>query len=216
MFSSAQVSDGLVIRPMAGIMEETRNERECERDLVARVQNGEREAFAELVRLFQKKIFTLAYGFFRDRDDALEIVQETFMRIHAKIGAYRPDHSLQSWIYRLAHNLCVDHYRKFVKKRKLESGFSAVPDRQLASADNSQAALESEQTAAAIDRAVEKLSLKQKEVFFLKYRQGLKLQQVAETMAISLGTVKALHHRALKRIRLEVAPGRGGEYESLS
>jgi RNA polymerase sigma-70 factor (ECF subfamily) len=216
MLSLAHVSEDLVIRPMAGVMEEIKDERESERKLVARVQNGEREAFAELVRLFQKKIFTLAYGFFRDRDDALEIVQETFMRIYAKIGSYRPDHSLQSWIYRLAHNLCVDHYRKYTKKRKLESGFADVPDRHLASADNSQSALESQQTAEAIDRAVAKLSLKQKEVFFLKYRQGLKLQQVAETMAISLGTVKALHHRAMKRIRLEVAPGPGGEYESLS
>jgi RNA polymerase sigma-70 factor (ECF subfamily) len=209
MLSLAQVSEGRVIRPMARVAEENKNERESEWKLVARIQNGEREAFTELVRLFQKKVFTLAYGFFRDREDALEIVQETFMRIYAKIGAYRPDHSLQSWIYRLAHNLCVDHYRKYAKKRKLESGFAAVPDRQLASADNSQAALESQQTAEAIDRAVEKLSLKQKEVFFLKYRQGLKLQQVADTMAISLGTVKALHHRALKRIRLEVAPGPG-------
>ena len=98
----------------------------------------------------------------------------------------------------------------------MEDGFETVPDRQLASADDCQAAWESRQLDDAIERAVENLSLRQKEVFSLKYRQGLKLQQVAEVMAISLGTVKALHHRALKRIRREVAPGPGGEYESMS
>jgi len=193
------------------IAEAKKNDSEIQQDLVKRVNQGEREAFAELVRLFQKKIFTIAYGFFRNREDALEIVQETFMRVYEKIGSYRPDHSLQSWIYRLAHNLCVDYYRKYAKKRKLEDGFDSVPERQLASADNCQAAWESRQTAEAIDRAVENLSWKQKEVFILKYRQGMKLQQVADVMAVSLGTVKTLHHRTLKKIRREMAPAFGRE-----
>jgi RNA polymerase sigma-70 factor (ECF subfamily) len=208
--------EGLMTKPMARAVEGNKNDLEFERTLLARINDGDREAFAELVRLYQKKIFSLAYGFFRDRDDALEIVQETFMRVYEKIGSYQPEHSLQSWIYRLAHNLCVDYYRKYTKKRKLEDGFDNVPARQLASADNSQATYESRQVAEAIDRAVGNLSQRQKEVFSLKYRQGMKLQQVAAIMAISLGTVKALHHRALKRIRREVAPGPGGEYEPLS
>jgi len=203
-------------KPVTSVAAGDKHDLEFERDLVARIQSGEREAFVELVRVFQKKIFIMAHGFFRDRDDALEIVQETFMRVYEKIGSYRPEHSLQSWIYRLAYNLCVDYYRKYTKKRKLEVGFDNVPDRHLAAADNPQAAWESRQVSEAIERAVENLSRKQKEVFFLKYRQGLKLRQVAETMAISLGTVKALHHRALKRIRQEVAPGAGGGYENMS
>jgi len=201
---------------MAIVAEENKHDLEYDRELATRIRGGEREAFAELVRLYQKKIFTLAYGFFRDRDDALEIVQETFMRIHGKIGSYQPDHSLQSWIYRLSRNLCVDYYRKYAKKRKLEQGFDGVPERQLACAEDCLAVWESRQLNEAVDRAVESLSLRQKEVFSLKYRQGMKLQQVAEIMAISLGTVKALHHRALKRIRREVAPGAGGGHESMS
>jgi len=205
-----------MIRTKTRSVEEKNHELEFERRLLARITGGEKEAFAELVRLFQKKVFALAYGFFRDRDDALEIVQETFMRVYEKIDSYRPDHSLQSWIYRLAYNLCIDYYRKYAKKRKLEDSFDSVPDRQLASADNCQAGWEARQTAEAIERAVETLSWKQKEVFTLKYRQGMKLRQVAEIMAISLGTVKTLHHRALKRIRLQVAPGAGGDYEYMS
>ena len=187
-----------------------------EEQLVRRAQLGEKEAFAELIVLFQRKVFSLAYGFFPNREDALEIVQETFLRVYEKIGTYRPGHSLQSWICCLARNLCVDYYRKYGKKGRLVSGFEHVPERQLASAESSLAAWESRQVSAAIDRAVEGLSLRQKEVFILKYREGMKLQQVAETMAVSIGTVKALHHRALNRIRGQVAPGAGGQNEIMS
>jgi RNA polymerase sigma-70 factor (ECF subfamily) len=197
-------------------MEAGENEQEFLPRLAERIQRGDHGAFAELVVLFQKRIFRMAYGFFHDRDDALEIVQETFMRVYEKIGSYRPEHSLQSWLYRLAYNLCVDYYRKFEKKRKLQDNFESVPGRHLAQAEGSQALWESRQTTAAIDRAVEKLSLKQREVFILKYRQGMKLHEVAEAMAVSLGTVKALHHRALRRIRREVAPAAGGEHERMS
>ena len=197
-------------------MEARNDERDFLLDLAGRIQQGDRDAFAELVGLYQKRIFRLAYGFFHDREDALEIVQETFMRVYEKIGSYRPEHSLQSWLYRLAYNLCVDYYRKFAKKRKLQDDFENVPERHLAQAEGSQALWESRRTAAAIDQAVQGLSRKQQEVFILKYRQGMKLQQVAETMAVSLGTVKALHHRALRRIRQEVAPVAGGEYERMS
>jgi RNA polymerase sigma-70 factor (ECF subfamily) len=198
------------------VAEESKHDLETQHGLAARIQGGDREAFAELVGQYQKKIFAFAYGFFHDRDDALEIVQETFMRVYEKIGSYRPEHSLQSWIYRLARNLCIDYYRKHAKKRKLQDDFASIPDRHLASADDCQADWESRQAAEAIERAVENLSWKQKEVFTLKYRQGMKLQQVADVLDISLGTVKTLHHRALKRIRREVAPGAGGDYGYVS
>ncbi len=186
---------------------------EYERLLLERIKSGEKEAFAELVRLFQEKVFTMAYGFFHDREDALEIVQETFMRLHAKIGMYRPEHSLHGWVYRLAHNLCIDHYRKHSKKRRRECGLDDVPEGRLPAAEDGRDDWESQRQLDAIERAVEKLSLRQRSVFILKYRQGLKLQQVAETMAISLGTVKALHHRAIHRMRRELVPGSGGKNE---
>jgi RNA polymerase sigma-70 factor (ECF subfamily) len=201
-----------MMKPMARSAEENKYDVELEHRLVSRIKNGEREAFAQLVGLYQKKIFVFAYGFFPNREDALEIVQETFMRIFAKIDGYQPEHSFSGWVYRLAHNICIDYYRKFAKKNALENSFADVPEKQLAVVENCQGILESRQMSAAIDRAAENLSLKQKSVFTLKYRQGMKLQQVAEVMNISLGTVKTLHHRALRKIRKEVGADARGEY----
>ena len=201
---------------MAKVAEENTHDLEFEHRLVSRIQGGEKEAFAELVRLYQKKIFVFAYGFFPNREDALEIVQETFMRIFAKIDGYRPQQSLAGWIYRLTHNLCIDYHRKFAKKKVLERSFADVPEKHLAVADNSLEDLESRRRSAAIEQAAENLSLKQRSVFSLKYGGGMKLQQVAEVMNISLGTVKTLHHRALRKIRKEVASDSGGEYGTVS
>jgi len=201
---------------MAGSAEENKHELELEHRLASRIKDGEREAFAELVGLYQKKIFVFAYGFFPNREDALEIVQETFMRIFTKIDGYQPQQSLSGWVYRLTYNICVDTYRKFAKKNALESNFADVPERQLAIMENHQADLECRQMRAAIDRAADNLSLKQKSVFTLKYIQGMKLQQVAEVMNISLGTVKTLHHRALRKIRQEVGADARGEYGTVS
>lgn len=201
---------------MAGNAEENKHERELQQRLVARIKGGEREAFSELVGLYQKKIFIFAYGFFPNREDALEIVQETFMRVFEKIAGFHQDYSLSGWIYRLTHNICIDYYRKFAKKNALENNFADVPEKHLAVADNCQAVLESRQMSAAIDRAAENLSLKQKSVFTLKYSQGMKLQQVAEIMDVSLGTVKTLHHRALRKIRKEVGTDTRGENETVS
>lgn len=201
---------------MAGNAEENKHERELQQRLVARIKGGEREAFSELVGLYQKKIFIFAYGFFPNREDALEIVQETFMRVFEKIAGFHQDYSLSGWIYRLTHNIYIDYYRKFAKKNALENNFADVPEKHLAVADNCQAVLESRQMSAAIDRAAENLSLKQKSIFTLKYRQGMKLQQVAEIMDVSLGTVKTLHHRALRKIRKEVGTDTRGENETVS
>jgi RNA polymerase sigma-70 factor (ECF subfamily) len=205
-----------MMKPTVRSGEENRHELEREDQLVSRIKSGDREACAELVGLYQKKIFVFAYGFFPNREDALEIVQETFMRIFAKMDNYQPQQSFSGWVYRLTHNICIDTYRKFAKKRTLESDFADVGERQLAVLDNPQEALESQQMNAAIARAAERLSLKQKSVFTLKYAQGMKLQQVAEVMNISLGTVKTLHHRALRKIRKEVGADARGEYGTVS
>ncbi|MBN2346632.1 MAG: RNA polymerase sigma factor [Candidatus Aminicenantes bacterium] len=191
-------------------LEARENEQELLLALATRLRQGDSDAFAELVRRFQKRIFSLAYGFFREREEALDIVQETFMRVYEKIDFFRPEQSLSSWLYRLAYNLCVDHYRKHGKRRKLRDDIESVPARCLAHNEGSQALWESRSSAEAIEQAAQGLSRKQREVFVLKYRQGLKLHQVADAMAISIGTVKALHHRAIHRIRREVAPGAGG------
>lgn len=193
--------------------EERLHDRELDRASLERIAAGDREAFAELVRRYQKKVFAVGYGFFRDRDEALDIVQETFMRIHDKIGSFRPEGSLQAWIFRLTHNLCIDRYRKRGGRDRRECGLEEAPERELAVHSGPQEAWRQQRRQEAIEAALDRLSPRQRSLFALKYRQGLTLQQAAGIMAVSLGTAKALHHRALGRLRREMAPWIGGEHE---
>jgi len=193
--------------------EERLHDRELDRALLERIAAGDGEAFAELVRRYQKKVFAVGYGFFRDRDEALDIVQETFMRIHDKIGSFRPQGSLQAWIFRLAHNLCIDRYRRRGGRGQRECGLEEVAERELAVHSGPQEAWRQQRRQQAIEAALDQLSPRQRSLFVLKYRQGLTLQQAAGVMAVTLGTAKALHHRALGRLRREMAPWIGGEHE---
>ncbi|NOR15163.1 MAG: sigma-70 family RNA polymerase sigma factor, partial [Candidatus Aminicenantes bacterium] len=80
--------------------------------LVEKIRSDDREAFKTLTSLYQKKVYLLAYSFFRNRDDALDIVQETFLRLYQKADMYKEGHSFQNWLLQIAKNLCIDYYRK--------------------------------------------------------------------------------------------------------
>lgn len=171
-----------------------------EQELVRQVLDGSHQAFTQLVNLYQKKVYQLAYGFFKDRDDAMEIVQETFMRLYEKMHKFEKaetSYAFRSWVYRIAYNLCIDYYRKFKKKK--------ADDRELLDFLESESEshspedhIERAQFRIALEKSVSELSNRQQKVFRLRHYSQLKHQEISEVMDISVGTVKTLYHRAVK------------------
>ena len=137
--------------------------------LLERIQAGDREAFMTVIRLFQRKVFVLAYSILRDREDALDAVQETFLRLHRKAGLYKPGNSFQGWLLQMAKNISIDHYRKHRKKR-LEWESSVPFDTLVVAAAP---AREGDSAAAdlrrAFTRSVETLAERQKMVFVMRH-----------------------------------------------
>ena len=176
--------------------------------LVRAARDGDRDAFMTIVATYQKKVFVLAYSILRDREDALDVVQETFLRFYRKAGLFKEGYSFQGWLLRIAKNLCVDHYRKNTRKRReLESSKSldelhvtAAPDPALAGAGELR-----EVTARCIDR----LAGRQRLVFVLRHVDDLQFNEISETMNISLGTVKSLHFKAVRNLRKWLTPYMG-------
>lgn len=84
--------------------------------LVDKIKEGDREAFMTLTRLYQKKVFLLAYSFFRNREDALDIVQETFLRFYEKVRMFQRGKNFQNWLLQIAKNLCGATAHKNNKK----------------------------------------------------------------------------------------------------
>ena len=81
-------------------------------ELVERARQGDREAFRELVERYQRKIAALALGMLRNREDALDVVQETFTKAYQSLDRFKGDSSFYTWVYRIAVNLCIDHQRR--------------------------------------------------------------------------------------------------------
>lgn len=183
-----------------------------ENELIRQLQQGNPQAFTELVTLYQKKIFKLAFGFFQDRDDAMEIVQETFLRLYQKIDRFDNagnQTTFKNWIYRIAYNLCVDFYRKFKKQKTDQKDLYEFYENRGKETTNPEDQLDRLYFKQSLKKCVMVLSKRQKTVFMLKHYSGLKHHEISSILNLSVGTIKSLYHRAIKNlekrlIRLEV------------
>lgn len=173
--------------------------------LLGRVQGGDREAFMTIIRRYQQKVFVMAYSILRDREDALDAVQETFLRLYQKAGYYRPGRPFQGWLLQIAKNVSIDSYRKRRRtkqdheaSRPIEEIPVAVEDR---AGDSAASDLRS-----AFSRSVETLAERQRMVFVLRHYNELAFNEISETMRISVGTAKSLHFKAVQNLRKRLAP----------
>jgi RNA polymerase sigma-70 factor, ECF subfamily len=178
--------------------------------LLERVQGGDREAFMTITRLYQQKVFVMAYSILRDREDALDAVQETFLRLYQKAALYRPGNSSQGWLLEMAKNISIDSYRRRRKKRqegetgrRVEEIPIAVEDRD---GDSAASDLRS-----AFTRSVETLAERQRMVFVMRHYNELAFNEISEVLKISVGTAKSLHFKAVQNLRKRLAPALGME-----
>ncbi len=163
------------------------------------------EAFKELVRTFQQKVFQLAFGFFHNREDAMDIVQETFMRLHQKIDTYKTGYNLQGWVMQIAKNLCVDYFRKnYRRRRALDSGKS-LDELQIPAEENTSADRAAE-LKDLLSRSVQKLADKQRTIFIMRHYNQFQVEEIARMLNISPGTVKSLHFKAVQNLRGRLSP----------
>ena len=188
---------------------ESKNERDVF-VLLEKIKAGDREAFMTLTRLYQRKIFLLAFSFFQNREDALDIVQETFLRLYQKIHFFKAGRNFQNWIMQIAKNLCIDYYRKNHSKHKnLETGKN-IEEMNLAS-DDGRNVHQASAIKDIVSRCLTKLSERQRMIFVMKHYNHLKYSEIAQIMNIAPGTVKSLHFKAVHNLRGHVSPYLGIE-----
>ena len=178
--------------------------------LIERVKNGDRDAFMTITNLYQKKVFLLAYSFFRNRDDALDIVQETFLRFFQKVEMFRRGENFQNWLLQIAKNLCIDYYRKNYGKRKELMSNTPVDELNL-SVQNGHDPEVASDLRTIFSASIKKLAKRQKMIFVMKHYNQLKYKEIAEVLGISLGTVKSLHYKAVQNLRGQITPYLGGQ-----
>ncbi|MGD1008910.1 MAG: sigma-70 family RNA polymerase sigma factor [Candidatus Aminicenantales bacterium] len=176
--------------------------------LLERIRNGDREAFVALVRLYQQKVFVMAFSILRNKEDALDAVQETFLRVYQKSDTFRPGHNFQGWILEVAKNISIDYYRKHRQKRQEWETFRPVDEIPVAVEDRSTDSRDSD-LRSAFSRCVEKLAAKQKMVFVMRHYNELQFNEISDALRISVGTAKSLHFKAVQNLKKWLTPHLG-------
>jgi RNA polymerase sigma-70 factor (ECF subfamily) len=168
---------------------------------------GDDDAFGELVRRWERRIFALAYGILGREEDARDATQETFVAAFRNLGAFRGDAKVSSWLHRIAVNQCITRQRR-AKVRGETSLEAQVEDGgvQFAATDDVSPAegAEGRERTAAVRRAVNALPPELRSVVVMKEFEDLTFQEIADTLGVPLSTVKSRLYTALKQLRLRL------------
>jgi len=186
-----------------------------DQQIVAWAQDGTELAFRELVRRYQRPVFSLIYRMVRDREVAEDLAQETFIKVLNAIDTYRPEHKFSSWIFKIANNAAIDHLRRREPDMlSLEGAPDAVTiERQEATAlqvgDRGESPLdelEARELGSHIEGAIGRLRPEYRACILLRHVEGRSYEEIASVLGLPLGTVKTYIHRARAELRDYLEP----------
>ncbi|MBX3468933.1 MAG: sigma-70 family RNA polymerase sigma factor [Planctomycetes bacterium] len=165
-------------------------------------QDGDPQAFAALVDLFQERFYRVAYRILGDPDEALDVVQDAFVKVHAAIGSWDREARFGSWAFRIVTNLAIDGLRRRGRERKAWEGRAQEqPDVQEDRADEGLAAADQSALVGQIKAAIEGLPPGQRAIVALRHYEGFSLKEIADIRGCALGTVKSTLHQAFRNLR---------------
>jgi RNA polymerase sigma-70 factor, ECF subfamily len=180
-----------------------------EAELIRAAQAGDRAAFEELVRAYDKSVLRLAMNLLRSPEDARDVYQETFLRVYRNLQQFRFDCSFHTWLYRIATNLCLDQLRKR-KVRREEPTVLTTPEGTLDRMDSvpeervdgdPHRHLYSGQIRKRVKETLEQLTPREKMVFELRHYEGLRLKRIGEVLGTSEEAAKNCLFRATQKMR---------------
>ena len=182
-----------------------------ERELIEGCRRGEREAFRALFEKYKDKVYSIALRYAGDETMAMDIAQETFLKLFAGIRSFRGDASFESWLYRLVVNSCFDQKRK--TRRLMPLVDELLDALQAPDASVLDDVLRNE-LSSRVRSAVGSLPPEQRMVIVLRYTQGLSYDEIAAILGCSTGTVASRLnrvHKILERRLSRLAGARGGD-----
>ena len=153
--------------------------------------------FNLLVRQYQRRLYGSVRRMITDHEASQDVLQNTFVKAYRGIDGFKGGSKLYSWLYRIAHNECLDHLRR------LRRGFFVSSDsviEKLTATIDDDAHFNGDAIAKKLQRAVMMLPDKQRAVFNMKYFEDLKYEEISEITGTSIGALKSSYHIAVKKI----------------
>ncbi|WP_305907206.1 RNA polymerase sigma factor RpoE [Methylomarinum sp. Ch1-1] len=191
--------------------EQSRNNAELDKELVKRVQEGDKSAYDLLVIKYQHKIVQLVNRFVKDPSEAQDVAQEAFIKAYRALGNFRGDSAFYTWLYRIAINTAKNY---LVSRSRRYSDYEVdVQDAeqvenapQLKGMDTPDSILMNEQIIEAIKSAIEKLPDEMRTAIMLREFEGMSYEEIAQAMDCPVGTVRSRIFRAREAIDEKLTP----------
>jgi RNA polymerase sigma-70 factor (ECF subfamily) len=170
---------------------------------MARLAGGDQEALAPLMDRHYRRLYRIALSYLRDADDALDAVQETFVKVYQNAASWDGSADAGPWLTRIAVNHSIDRYRR-ARRRVLNEEPLGESDHEMHLSENEpspERKVIGRELGERIRAALGALPETQRAVFVLRHYEELKLEEIAQALDLSLGTVKSSLHRAIRQLR---------------
>lgn len=179
--------------------------------LVERAKTGDRAALRQLIERYERRVYQLALGILKDGEEALDVVQETFIKVHQHLPGFKGDAQFFTWVYRIAYNLSIDAVRKRGKGERVEVEENTLTDEgtqfepyATGSQSPQKAALRGE-LSAELQRALSTLSENHRAILLLREVDGLSYEELSQTLKIPKGTVMSRLFHARHKMQAAMA-----------
>lgn len=176
--------------------------------LIARAREGDQEAFERLVAAYTPRVYSLVRQILRNATEAEDVTQEVFFKVFAKLASFREDSAFYTWLYRVAVNAATDHLKKRRHDRTiLVEDVATLPVVDLAETPAEE--FSRQDLRGAVREAMARLPEKFRTILVLRELEGLAYEEIADVLAISLGTVESRIFRAREKLKKLLAPTLG-------
>jgi RNA polymerase sigma-70 factor (ECF subfamily) len=185
-----------------------------DRELVSRAQRGDRAAFKTLFERYNRRAYSLALGVVKNPDDALDVVQDAFIKAHRYLDKFEGQASFYTWLYRIVMNLAIDHLRKHQRQRPVDFDDHTVGEDDAHAGDellprilggNPGRALVDKEIRERIAAALAELSDNHRAVLVMRELDGLSYEEMAQAMGCSKGTIMSRLFHARKNMQARLA-----------
>jgi RNA polymerase sigma-70 factor (ECF subfamily) len=198
-------------------------ERERDKILVRDVQAGDQVAFRALFDRYHRRAFAVAFGVVKNKQDALDVVQDAFIKVHKHIGNFQGTSSFYTWLYRIVMNLSIDHVRRTKKGRDVDYDDRIRRDTEELAGDgslsptllgsNPRKTVLRKELAEAIQKALDELPAYHRAVIMLREVEGLSYEEMARVLEVPKGTIMSRLFHARRKMQESLEGYIQGELE---
>lgn len=169
--------------------------------LIQRILQGDSAAYEEIVRCYQQRLFNTMVHILGSREDAEDVVQESFVQAYLKLSTFQGNSAFYTWLYRISFNIAISHRRRRKKVHSIDQVREDIGSEPVDRAEGPGHRMEQQENVRQVHAALEKLSDEHRDVLVLRELEGMDYDHIADVLELPVGTVRSRLHRARTHLK---------------